>query len=146
MLFKTVASRLTFVAGTVEDFVAQNPEVKFDAVVASEVIEHVDNPELFVNACASLVSEGGSFFLTTVNRTWLSYAMAIVGAEYVLRLLPVGTHDWNKFVKPEEAKLMMEAAGCSRIRQVTGLMYFPFINKWTFIGDTSVSYFIHAIK
>ena len=84
---------------TAEEFAARNPGAQFDAVVASEVVEHVENPALFVRTCCSLAKEGGSILVTTENRTALSYVAAIFVAERVLGLLPVGTHDW--YVRPQ---------------------------------------------
>ena len=131
-----------------ESFVQDNPDiVKFDAVVASEVIEHVDNPQHFVATCSSVIDEGGSFFLTTINRTQRSYLGAIVAAEYLLRLLPTGTHDWNKFITPQELESMLKNSGFSfRVRLLHGMFYFPFIDKWTWIPDTGVNYALHAVK
>ena len=110
-----------------ESFVQDNPDIaKFDAVVASEVIEHVDNPQHFVATCSSVIDEGGSFFLTTINRTQRSYLGAIVAAEYLLRLLPTGTHDWNKFITPQELESMLKNSGFSfRVRLLHGMFYFP---------------------
>ena len=131
-----------------ESFVQDNPDIaKFDAVVASEVIEHVDNPQHFVATCSSVIDEGGSFFLTTINRTQRSYLGAIVAAEYLLRLLPTGTHDWNKFITPQELESMLKNSGFSfRVRLLHGMFYFPFIDKWTWIPDTGVNYALHAVK
>jgi len=141
-----LVGRLTYQNTTVEEYLASNGGEKFDAVVASEVIEHVENPPLFVQACSNLIVPGGSLFVTTINRTTRSYLGAILAAEYALRLLPVGTHDWNKFVTPEEVQGWMKAAGISKTRLVHGMFYIPFINKWTWVPDTSVNYAVHAIK
>jgi len=138
--------RVKYSVGTVEDYLATHESKRFDAVVASEVIEHVSNPANFVAACSSLTSDGGSLFITTINRTMRSYLGAILAAEYALRLLPVGTHDWNKFVTPEEVEKWLKEAGCSKIRLVHGMFYIPFLNKWTWIPDTAVNYAIHAVK
>ena len=134
--------------GTVELFAQDNPDIeKFDAVVASEVIEHVENPPLFVSNCSSLLKEGGSFFLTTINRTQRSYFAAILAAEYILRLLPTGTHDWNKFITPKELENMLFDSGFPyRIRLVHGMFYIPFFNRWSWIPDTGVNYALHAVK
>ena len=130
-----------------ESFVQANCDTKFDAVVASEVIEHVENPQAFVNTCSSLVDEGGSLFFTTINRTQRSYLGAILAAEYVLTLLPTGTHDWNKFVTPQELESMIKASGYNyRMRLVHGMFYIPFVNRWTWIPDTGVNYALHAVK
>jgi len=139
--------RVTYVNGTVEDYLDQiSPEDKFDAVVASEVIEHVENPSMFVQTCSDLLMDGGSMFVTTINRTTRSYLGAILAAEYALRLLPVGTHDWNKFVTPDEVQRWMREAGCTKVRLVHGMFYLPFVNKWSWIPDTSVNYAVHAVK
>merc|ERR1712241_338748 len=123
----------------------QSKQPNFDAVVASEVIEHVDNPPHFVTTCTSLIDDGGSFFLTTINRTQRSYVGAILAAEYVLRLLPTGTHDWNKFITPTELQDMIEISECN-VRSVQGMFYVPGVNKWTWFPDSSVNYALHAIK
>ena len=143
-----VSGRVTYICSTVESFVQDNPGIdKFDAVVASEVIEHVDNPPLFVSTCSSLIDEGGSFFLTTINRTQRSYFGAILAAEYVLRLLPTGTHDWNKFITPQELETMLQNSGFPfRVRLVHGMFYIPFLNRWTWIPDTAVNYVLHAVN
>jgi polyprenyldihydroxybenzoate methyltransferase/3-demethylubiquinol 3-O-methyltransferase len=147
-IFFLVAGRVTYVCSTIEEFVRDNPEMKkFDAVVASEVIEHVDNPPHFVSTCASILDEGGSFFLTTINRTQRSYVGAIMCAEYILGLLPTGTHDWNKFITPQELENMLKDSGYPfRVRLVNGMFYFPFFDKWTWIPDTGVNYVLHAVK
>jgi len=130
---------------TVEDFLANNSELKFDAVVASEVIEHVENPQVFIQTISSLLKDGGSLFLTTINRSTCSWLLAIVGAEYVLRLLPTGTHDWNKFLKPEEIEEMLDKAGMGT-KLVQGMSYIPGLNRWDWFPDSSVNYALHATK
>lgn len=93
--------RVRFVNTTLEDFV-NNTTDQFDGVVVSEVIEHVANPKYFLQLAAELVKPNGSLFLTTINKTFLSWIGAILAAEYIFRLLPVGTHDWKQFKTPEE--------------------------------------------
>ena len=145
--FLIVSERLTYICGTAESFVDANSDTKFDAVVASEVIEHVENPQAFVITCSSLVEEGGSLFFTTINRTQRSYLGAILAAEYIFRLLPAGTHDWNKFVTPQELENMIKDSGYNfRVRLVHGMFYIPFLNRWTWIPDTAVNYALHAVK
>jgi len=143
-----VDGRVSYICSTIESFLQENPDIKkFDAVVASEVIEHVDNPPHFVSTCSSLIDDGGSFFLTTINRTQRSYLGAIIAAEYVLRLLPTGTHDWNKFITPQELQHMLDSSRYTfRTRLLHGMFYFPFFDKWTWIPDTSVNYALHAVK
>ncbi|TRY62804.1 hypothetical protein TCAL_07962 [Tigriopus californicus] len=142
---EAIRERLTYEACTAEDFCQRNPEVQFDAVVASEVIEHVDQQPLFVHTCSQLVRERGSLFFTTLNRTQESYLAGIVAAEYVLRLLPRGTHDWQKFVQPEELEGWLNAAGC-RTRSVQGMVYMPVFNTWHWIPVNRVNYALHAVK
>jgi len=136
---------LTYIPLTAEDFLEQNPNTLFDAVVASEVIEHVDNPQQFVNTCTKLISDDGSLFFTTIDRTTKSWLGAIVAAEYILHLLPSGTHDWNKFIRPQELTEMIQISGCN-VRSVQGMFYIPGVNKWTWFPDSSVNYALHAIK
>ena len=95
---------------------------EYVAIVASEVIEHVDNPEIFVRKCSQVLKVDGSFFLTTINRSARSWLLAIIGAEYVLGLLPKGTHAWDKFLTPGELGDMLGQAGC-QTRLVYGMMY-----------------------
>lgn len=142
---QSLDERLTYRNTTVEQLVADEPERKFDAVVASEVIEHVDNPQFFVATCASLLNPGGSFFVTTMSRTTTSWLGAIVAAEYILKLLPAGTHDWNKFINPDELSRFLYTANL-RTRLTHGMFYIPGLNKWTWFPDTSVNYAVHAIK
>ena len=114
-------------------------------MVASEVVEHVANPEMFVAVMAGLARPRGSVFLTTLSRTRLSWLVAILGAEYVVGLLPRGTHDWDKFITPRDLQKLVEAAGC-QTRLVHGMAYNPLANSWCWIGDTSVNYALHAVK
>jgi len=117
----------------------------YDAVVASEVIEHVDNQEVFVSKCSSVCKSSGSMFMTTISKTQLSWLVAIVGAEYVLRLLPTGTHEWDKFITPQNLSEMFNVHGC-QTRLVHGMMYNPLTNNWSWSPDSSVNYAIHAVK
>ncbi|XP_071750138.1 ubiquinone biosynthesis O-methyltransferase, mitochondrial [Lepeophtheirus salmonis] len=135
---------LTYVHSSIEDF-ALKTDPKFDIVVASEVIEHVENPSIFISHCASLLKESGSLYISTINRTPQSWLGAIVAAEYMCGLLPRGTHDWNKFLKPKEVEDALTKAGL-RVQSVQGMMYIPYWNKWRWISDTSINYGIHAIK
>ena len=94
---------LKYLNTSIEDHVDEVGEY-YDAVVASEVIEHVDNQEMFVSKCSSVCKSSGSLFMTTISKTQLSWLVAIVGAEYVLRLLPTGTHEWDKFITPQNLR------------------------------------------
>lgn len=102
---------------------------QFDVVLALEIVEHVADVPAFLDAITSLVKPGGLLFMSTLNRTLKSYAMAIVGAEYVLRWLPKGTHHWHKFLRPSELVLPLEARGFVT-HGLTGLVYEPFSGRW----------------
>ncbi len=130
-------------ARTIEDVVAGNE--RFDIVLAMEVVEHVvDMPAFVATACAA-VKPGGLLFSATLNRTLRSYALAIVGAEYVLGWLPKGTHDWDKFVKPHELIRAVEAGGLA-VTDTTGVVFNPLDSSWRASRDTAVNYMIAACR
>lgn len=118
---------------------------QFDAVFAMEVVEHVPDLGAFLGTAAALVRPGGFFAGSTLNRTLRSYALAIVGAEYVLRWLPVGTHSWEKFVTPREFEAGLADAGLDPLA-TEGLVYNPLGDSWRLSRDTAVNYFITAAK
>jgi 2-polyprenyl-6-hydroxyphenyl methylase/3-demethylubiquinone-9 3-methyltransferase len=118
---------------------------RFDIVIASEVVEHVTDVGGFVRECARCIAPGGLMLVTTINRTIKSFALAIVGAEYVLRWLPIGTHRWDKFVTPEELRRAFDAAGLSVTGQA-GIIYNPFADEWRRGDDTDVNYMTLAHK
>jgi len=118
---------------------------KFDLVIASEVVEHVADLSLFVKRAAEMVKPGGLMFVTTINRTVKSFALAIVGAEYVLRWLPVGTHSWDKFVMPEELREEFAANSLNEIDR-GGIIFNPLSGEWRRGFDTDVNYMIAAKK
>ena len=118
---------------------------KFDIILNLEVVEHVDNVNLFIESCSKLLKKNGIMFTATINRTITSYLKAIVGAEYVLRWLPIGTHDWNKFLKPEELEKYLESKKLKTV-DVTGLNFTPIINRWKKTTDLSVNYIICSTK
>jgi len=117
----------------------------FDVVLAMEVVEHVTDVGLFVELAAETVKPGGLMFLATLNRTAKSYALAIVSAEYILRWLPRGTHQWDKFVTPDELEIAVEQSGL-RITGGTGVIYNLFADRWQLATDTDVNYMIVAEK
>jgi len=117
----------------------------FDAVLAMEVIEHVADVGLFVEVAAEMVKPGGLLFAATLNRTVKSFALAIVGAEYILRWLPRGTHQWDKFVTPNELEIAIERSGL-RIAGQTGVIYNLLADRWQLSADMDVNYMIVAEK
>ena len=118
---------------------------KFDIILCMEVIEHVDNLELFIESCFKLLSKNGIIFFSTINRNPKSYLFAILGAEYILRWLPIGTHDWKKFVKPQE--IINYVSPHKLIHKETkGVTFNPFLNKWNLSKDTSVNYMSYFTK
>ena len=117
----------------------------FDAVMVMEVVEHVPDVAAFIAMCSNLVRPGGVMVLSTINRTFKSYALAIVGAEYILRWLPVGTHQWDRLVTPEELTAALEVAGL-RSAHIGGMVYNPLAGGWSLANDTDVNYLMTATK
>ena len=117
----------------------------FDAVLLLEVVEHVPDVPLFLKSVASLVRPGGMMILSTLNRTIKAYALAIIGAELILRWLPAGTHDWNRFVTREELRAALAAAGLT-VSDMTGMIYNPLADEWRLSQDTDVNYFATALR
>lgn len=117
----------------------------FDAVLALEIIEHVADLPAFVAACATLVRAGGASVFSTLNRTPQSYLLGIVGAEYLLRWLPVGTHQWNRFVRPSELAAALRVHALT-ITAMEGLSYQPIKQRWRLTRDLSVNYLAFAVK
>jgi 2-polyprenyl-6-hydroxyphenyl methylase/3-demethylubiquinone-9 3-methyltransferase len=120
-------------------------QAAFDLVLAMEVVEHVADVPLFVRCCASLAKPGGLMIAATINRTLKSFALAIVGAEYVLRWLPVGTHRWDKFVTPNELEITMEQSGL-RVVDERGVIYNILADRWQLSADSDVNYMLTAEK
>ncbi|HFC05673.1 MAG TPA: bifunctional 2-polyprenyl-6-hydroxyphenol methylase/3-demethylubiquinol 3-O-methyltransferase UbiG [Rhizobiales bacterium] len=118
---------------------------QFDVVLNMEVIEHVTDPKQFTATCASMVKPGGMMFVATLNRTLKSFGLAIIGAEYILGWMPKGTHQWEKFIKPEELKSWLEEAGMSQ-KTLSGVTYNPITGTWNRSGDVAVNYMIAAMK
>ena len=118
---------------------------KFDIVLNMEVVEHVADLGAFLRACAKLVKPSGIMLVATLNRTLKSLALAKIGVEYVLRWLPAGTHDWNRFVKPDELERLLEEAGLT-IRRVQGVAFDPLRWDWRLSSDTDVNYMVVAEK
>ena len=118
---------------------------EFDIILNLEIIEHVEDVKLYIDSCSKLLKKDGLMFTATLNRTVVSYIKAIVGAEYVLRWLPIGTHDWNKFIRPEELEKKLSIANFKTI-EVKGLEFNPFNKKWKKSDNLSVNYIICSSK
>src|SRR6202011_2564290 len=116
---------------------------RFDLVLAMEVVEHVADLSLFIRRCAEMVKPGGLMIAATLNRTFKSFALAIVGAEYVLRWLPRGTHQWDKFVTPNELAHHLHNNKLG-ITEQTGVVYSPFADRWSLSSDMDVNYMVVA--
>jgi len=125
---------------SVEDFAATHAGA-FDVVTCMELLEHVPQPASMVAACTRLVRPGGQVFFSTINRNPKSYLFAVVGAEYVLGLLPRGTHDYQRFIKPSELSRWARAAGL-RIREMTGMTYNPITRRYRLGSDCDVNYLL----
>ena len=118
---------------------------KFDIILNLEIVEHVENLDLYLQSCYNLLKRNGLMFTATINRTLTSYVKAIIGAEYVLRWLPIGTHDWNKFVKPEELQKKLTDKKFTT-NNIKGLEFNPIFNKWKKSDNLSVNYIICSLK
>ena len=127
---------------TPAEALAQTGE-RFDIVLAMEVVEHVADVNLFVRLSAAMVKPGGLMIAATLNRTLKSFALAIVGAEYILRWLPRGTHQWDKFVTPNELEIALELGGL-RVIDETGVVYNPLADQWRLATDMDVNYMLTA--
>ena len=132
---------IAYLASRAEDVAADG--ATFDAVLTMEVVEHVPDVPAFLELCAKLVRPGGLLLLSTINRTLKSYALAIVGAEYILRWLPVGTHQWDRFVTPGELTAGLQAAGLG-VLDSAGMVYNPLLGDWRLAADTDVNYLMAA--
>ena len=129
---------------TAEEFSEQSKS-KFDVICCLEMLEHVPSPSSVINACSDLVKKNGDVFFSTINRNIKSYLFAIIGAEYILNLLPKGTHDWNKFIEPAELNDWAESANLA-IKDITGMTYNPITKIYMLEQDTAVNYICHYQK
>lgn len=129
---------------SVESLAAEMPG-RFDAITCMEMLEHVPDPGSVLAACARLLKPGGQLFLSTLNRTPAAFALAIVGAEYIARLLPRGTHDYKQFIRPSELAAWLRGTGFA-LHDVSGLAYDPLRRKAWVGGPTAVNYLAHAVK
>ena len=136
---------VTYEQSTAEDYATSHAEA-FDTVTCLEMLEHVPDPSSVVTACAAMTKPGGTLFFSTINRNPKSYLLAIIGVEYVLRMLPKGTHEYSKFIRPSELGQWIRDAGLE-IDQMTGLLYNPITKTYKLDErDVDVNYMIYARK
>lgn len=129
---------------SVEALAAEQPE-SFDVVTCMEMLEHVPDPAAVVAACARLVKPGGRVFFSTLNRNPKAYLFAVIGAEYVLNMLPKGTHDYQKFIKPSELSSWCRHSALD-VAGMSGMSYNPLTKRYRLDGDVAVNYILHATK
>ncbi len=118
---------------------------KFDVILNMEIIEHVEDINYFINSCSKLLKKNGLMFVATLNKTLKSYVFAIIGAEYVLKWLPIGTHDWGKFVRPEDLKKILRKNNL-RLEKLDGMNFNIIKDEWKVSSDTSINYIVKSIK
>ena len=129
---------------TVEEIATNTPE-EFDTVTCMEMLEHVPDPFSVIRACHDLVKPGGSVFFSTLNRHPKAYLLAVLGAEYVMNMLPKGTHDYARFIKPSELAAWCRQAGLS-VNRVKGISYHPFSQQFSLTDDVNVNYVMHCYR
>ena len=120
-------------------------KTKFDVILNMEIIEHVEDINFFIKSCSKLLKKNGLMFVATLNKTLKSYVFAIIGAEYVLRWLPIGTHDWEKFVRPEDLKIILGKNNL-KIEKIDGMNFDIFKDEWNISKDTSINYIAKSLK
>ena len=135
---------IEYLCSTIETLLAEE-SAPFDLILNMEVIEHVADPAAFLTDCSRLIAPGGLMFLATLNRTAKAMALAVIGAEHVLRWLPVGTHDWNKFVKPDEARAWL-AGEHVEVEGPFGVSFNPLTGRWAESGDADVNYMMTVAR
>ena len=138
------SSKVDYRLISVEELAIQQPE-SFDVVTCMEMLEHVPNPESIIHACAQLIKPGGSVFFSTINRNPKAYLFAVIGAEYLLNMLPKGTHEYQKFIKPSELSSWARHSGLN-VNKLRGMGYNPLTDHYSLGDDVSVNYLIHTQK
>ena len=142
---KTVGSDVKFLQNTIEEFRSSNPNERFDVITCLEMLEHVPSPGNIIKICSEMLNDNGDIFFSTINRNPRSYVFAILGAEYILNLLPKGTHDYEKFIKPSELAKWIREAGLAT-KETIGLSYNPITGNYWLGKDIQVNYMVHAKK
>jgi len=141
---KGAAKDIAYQVITAEELATKEPE-SFDVVACLEVIEHVPDPGQLIKACSQLLKPGGQMFLSTLNRNPRSFITAILGAEYLFNILPKGTHEWSKFIRPAELEKFMRAAGI-HLKESKGMFYNPVFHTAHLNNDLGVNYMMHGSK
>lgn len=131
-----------YINSTIEDF-ASHYKQKFDVITCMEMLEHVPDPKSVIQSCAFLIKPGGDVFLSTLNRNLPAYIFGVICAEYLLKLLPVGTHDYSRFIRPSELFSWCQQYGL-KVTDISGINYLPYINKVTLNKKPVVNYLLHA--
>ena len=142
---KKVGSNVNYIKASLEEFSKIEPKAKFDVITCLEMLEHVPDPLQILKKCSDLLNQDGDLFLSTINRNPRSYLFAIIGAEYLLNLLPKGTHDYSKFIKPSELSKWLNKSNLNTI-EVVGLSYNPITDNYWLGKDIAVNYLLHASK
>ncbi|KAF5292301.1 hypothetical protein FQA39_LY03335 [Lamprigera yunnana] len=137
-------TNLTYFATSIEDFAEQNSE-KYDVVVASEIIEHVTEKELFLKACIKCLKPGGSFYITTFNRTTISWILGIWVIQEIFNIIPRGTHEWDLFISPEHLEELLVKNNC-KVLETKGKFFNLVTRSWYWLESTSLMYAMHAVK
>ena len=132
------------------NYICSSPEKlkikkKFDVILNMEIVEHVNDINFFINSSSKLLKKNGLMFVATLNKTLKSYMFAIIGAEYVLRWLPIGTHDWEKFIKPEDLKNILSKNNL-KLEKLDGMNFNIIKDEWSVSSDTSINYITKSIK
>ncbi|RKS87845.1 3-demethylubiquinone-9 3-methyltransferase [Orbus hercynius] len=135
---------INYIQSTIEDYASQSP-IQYDIITCMELLEHVPEPESVIHACAKLLKPGGKLFLSTINRNHKAKLLLIYGAEYIARLVPKGTHDFNRFIRPSELMDFVEQAGL-RTQDVIGMEYHLLKNKFKLGNNIDVNYILMATK
>ena len=142
---RSIGSDVIYIQNTIEEFISSHPNEKFDVITCLEMLEHVPSPNEIIKSCSNLLKDDGNIFFSTINRNPRSYLFAVIGAEYILNLLPKGTHDYEKFIKPSELATWIREAGLNS-KETIGLSYNPITGNYWLGKDIQVNYMVHAKK
>ncbi|MCF6235925.1 MAG: bifunctional 2-polyprenyl-6-hydroxyphenol methylase/3-demethylubiquinol 3-O-methyltransferase UbiG [Gammaproteobacteria bacterium] len=137
-------AKVNYQQTSVETLSTKQPST-FDVITCMEMLEHVPDPSSVIKSCAKLVKPGGNLFFSTLNRNAKSYLFAILGAEYILKMLPKGTHDYQKFIRPSELEEWIREAGLE-LKKITGMSYNPLTQSYKLNQDLSVNYLVHVVR